>query len=469
MATPSSMDGVMRLPAERGKAKRGGARRRMTVGDKVVLGGYGALSWIAAPAMFSYMLARSARDPGWRRRLSERWAFKTPDLPPGGVWLHGSSLGEAGVLSVLAEELRARRPELPMVLTAFTPAGSAAIRRGLRESQSHCFLPLDLGVVNRRFLGAVRPGLGVVLETEIWPGLYAACRSAGVPLMIASARLTQRSYQRYSQVRPLIAAALNAVRLVGAQTEEDARRFRSLGHEGLDVRVSGNLKFHFRPQAGVLERGAELRAAMGAGRPVWIAASTHEPEEREALLAHRRLLDERPDALLILAPRHRERFEAVRAACLQQSGLEVSLRSRDGVPDAHTQVFLLDSLGEMIPFYAAADLAFVGGSIAPVGGHNLLEPAAFGLPVLCGPHLFNTPEQARLLSEAGALYTVRDARELASRVARLLGSEDARRSAGNAARSCVAASEGVLDRTLDLIEPLLPAPAQQVRSVPSSG
>ena len=441
----------------------------MSLSDKVVLGGYGALSWIAAPAMCGYMLARSARDPGWRRRLSERWAFKTPDLPPGGVWLHGSSLGEAGLLSVLAEELRARRPELPMVLTAFTPAGSAAIRRGLRESQSHCFLPLDLGVVNRRFLGAVRPGLGVILETEIWPGLYAACRSAGVPLMIASARLTQRSYQRYSKVRPLIAAALNAVRLVGAQTEEDARRFRSLGHEGLDVRVSGNLKFHFRPQAGVLERGAELRAAMGAGRPVWIAASTHEPEEREALLAHRRLLDKRPDALLILAPRHRERFEAVRAACLQQSDLEVSLRSRDGVPDAHTQVFLLDSLGEMIPYYAAADLAFVGGSIAPVGGHNLLEPAAFGLPVLCGPHLFNTPEQARLLSEAGALYTVRDASELAARVARLLGSEDARRSAGNAARSCVAASEGVLDRTLDLIEPLLPAPARQVRSVPSSG
>ncbi|MYA31637.1 MAG: 3-deoxy-D-manno-octulosonic acid transferase [Gammaproteobacteria bacterium] len=439
------------------------AQERMNVREKAVLGAYGALSWIAAPAMCGYMLARSARDPGWRRRLSERWTVRTPQLPAGGVWLHGSSLGETGALSVVAGEMRARRPDLPMLLTAFTPAGSAAIQGRLRESQSHCFLPLDLGVVNRRFLRAARPALGVILETEIWPGLYAACRSAGVPLVIVSARLSERSHARYRRVRGLVSAALRAVRVVGAQSEEDAQRFAELGPDGLDVRVTGNLKFHFRPEAGVLERGAEIRRSIGRERPVWIAASTHEPEENVALDAHRQVLAGREDALLIIAPRHRERFAAVHAL-LKQSGLDFGVRSGDGSPPPGAQVFLLDTLGEMNAFYAAADVAFVGGSIARVGGHNLLEPAAFGLPVLTGPHLFQTRDTARLLSEAGALFRVHDARELAGRLARLLDSELAQRSAGEAARNCLAAGEDVLEETLGLIEPLLPP-----RPAPSSG
>ena len=432
----------------------------------MALGAYGAASWVAAPVLCGYLLARSARDPGWRKRLSERWTARPPAMPGGGVWLHGASLGEVAALSVLAEALGRRRPDLPLLLTAFTPAGSTAIQRGLREGQSHSLMPFDLGILNRRFLRMARPALGVILETEIWPGLYAACRSLGVPLLIASARLTQRSYSRYRRVRPLISGALRAVKAVGAQSDEDARRFRSLGGQGLDIRVTGNLKFHYRPPPPALERGAELRRALGAARPVWVAASTHAPEERVALSAHRRLLAERPDALLILVPRHRDRFARVRS-CLRKSGLRTSFRSRSSLPRPDAQVFLLDSLGEMIAFYAAADLAFVGGSIAPVGGHNLLEPAALGLPVLSGPHLFNTAETALLLREAGALFTVSDAAELAGRVARLLGSGEARRAAGQAARACVAAGQGVLDRTLDLIEPLLPG--GKARSVPSSG
>ena len=430
-------------------------KRMTTTRDRAVLKAYGALSWVTAPAMCVYMLARSLRDPAWRQRLSERWAVGTPHLPPGGVWLHGSSLGEAGVLSILAEELRRRRPDLPVLLTAFTPAGSAAIQRNLRESQAHCFLPLDLGIVNRRFLRAVRPAVGIMLETEVWPGLYAACRAAGVPLLIASARLSERSWSRYRRVRRLTSAALRAVHAVGAQSEEDAQRFAALGPEGLDVRVTGNLKFHYRPEAGVLERGGEIRRAIGAGRPVWIAASTHEPEENVALQAHREVLAGRDNALLIIAPRHRERFAAVRAL-LRQSGLRIGVRSSDGSPAPSAQVFLLDSLGEMTAFYAAADAAFVGGSIAPVGGHNLLEPAAFGLPVLTGPRLFQTRDAARLLSEAGALFQVRDARELAGRLARLLDSEQALLSAGEAARGCLSAGADVLEETLGLIEPFLP-------------
>lgn len=437
-----------------------------TTRDKAVLKAYGALSCITAPAMCAYMLARSLRDSGWRQRLSERWAVRLPDLPPGGVWLHGSSLGEAGVLSILAEELHRRRPDLPVLLTAFTPAGSAAIQGNLRKSQAHCLLPVDLGIANRRFLRAVRPAVGIVLETEIWPGLYAACRAGGVPLVIASARLSERSYARYRRVGRLTRAALRAVRAVGAQSEEDARRFAALGPEGLDVRVTGNLKFHYRPEAGVLEHGGEIRRKIGAGRPVWIAASTHEPEEQVALQAHREVLAGRENALLIIAPRHRERFAAVRAL-LRQSGLKIGVRSSDRSPAPSAQVFLLDSLGEMTAFYAAADAAFVGGSIAPVGGHNLLEPAAFGLPVLTGPHLFQTPDAARLLSEAGALFQVRDARELSSRLTRLLDSEQALLSVGEAARGCLSAGAEVVEETLGLIEPFLPR--RRAPTVPSSG
>ena len=434
--------------------------------DKAVLSAYGALSWIAAPVLFGYLLARSARDPGWRTRLPERWGFKIPQLPRGAVWLHASSMGEAQALWVLAMELRRRRPDLPQLLTAFTPAGSAAIQCGLDKSQSHSFLPLDLGVVNRRFLRAVRPALGVILETEIWPGLFAACGAAGVPLVMASARLSRRSHGRYRRMRRLTSAALRQVQVVGAQSEEDAQRFRSIGPGDLDVRVTGNLKFHYRPAAGVLERGAELRRGIGLGRPVWIAASTHEPEERVALLAHRHLLAERGDALLILAPRHRERF-AVARILVEQSGLKVGIRSRDGEAPPGAQVFLLDTLGELNDFYAAADLAFVGGSIASVGGHNLLEPAALSLPVLTGPNLFQTGETARLLDAAGALFIVEDAAALAGQLGRLLDDSDARESAGAAARGCVAAGQGVLERTLKLIEPLLPPRAE--KPVPSSG
>ena len=434
--------------------------------DKAVLSAYGALSWIAAPVLFGYMLARSARDPGWRTRLPERWGFKIPKLPRGAVWLHASSLGEAQALWVLAGELRRRRPDLPQLLTAFTPAGAAAIQHGLDESQSHCFLPLDLGVVNRRFLRALRPALGVILETEIWPGLFAACGSAGVPLAMASARLSRRSHGRYRRMRLLTSAALRQVRVVGAQSEEDAERFRSIGPDDLDVRVTGNLKFHYLPAEGVLERGAELRRGIGSGRPVWIAASTHEPEERVALLAHRQLLAERGDALLILAPRHRERFSVARTF-VEQSGLTFGIRSRDGEPPPGAQVFLLDTLGELNDFYAASDLAFVGGSIASVGGHNLLEPAALGLPVLTGPNLFQTRETARLLDAAGALFIVEDAAALARQLGRLLDNSDARERAGAGARDCVAAGQGVLERTLELIEPLLPPRAPE--PVPSSG
>ena len=244
----------------------------MKLRDKTVLGAYGALSWIAAPALFGYMLARSVRDPGWRQRLGERWALDTPGVPEGAVWLHGSSLGEAQALSTLAGALRRLRPDLPLLLTAFTPAGSAAIQRDAGESQFHCLLPLDFGLANRRFLRAARPILGVILETEIWPGLYSACGAACVPLVLASARLSPRSYARYRRIRALTSAALRQVRVVGAQTEADAARFRAIGPEDLDVRVTATSSFITVPRTGSRSRarncaGVWVRTARSGSQP----------------------------------------------------------------------------------------------------------------------------------------------------------------------------------------------------------
>ncbi len=432
---------------------------------QALLRAYGALSWITAPALFGYMLARSVRDPGWRSRLPQRWGFRTPPAPEGALWLHASSLGESQALSILAEALGRLRPDLPQLLTAFTPAGLASIQQEQSESRFHCFLPLDFGPANHRFLRAARPSLGIILETEIWPGLYAACGAAGVPLVVASARLSRRSHARYRRVRGLMAAALKQVRVVGAQTEEDAQRFRDIGPKKLDVRVTGNLKLNYRLSDEALKQGAEIRRRIGAGRPVWVAASTHEPEEHVMLMAHRHLMAQRKDALLILAPRHKERFAVVRNL-LEQTELKFGFRSSDGQPPAGAQVFVLDTLGELNTFYAAADLAFVGGSIARVGGHNLAEPATLGLPVITGPHLFHTRDMARILSDAGALFTISEAGELAGELARLFEDEQARKTAGAAGKACLEAQQGgVLERTLGLIEPLLPPR----RPAPSSG
>ncbi|HMD29208.1 MAG TPA: 3-deoxy-D-manno-octulosonic acid transferase, partial [Steroidobacteraceae bacterium] len=295
-----------------------------------------------------------------------------------------------------------------------------------------------------------------------WPNLYRECERRGVRVFLANARLSAKSVARYRRLGSLFSGLFTANVQIAAQSAEDADRFQSIGSAPQRIHVAGNVKFDLQLAAGIIDQGRSLRAAFGSGRPVWIAGSTHAGEEEQLLDAHARLLAPMPDALLLLVPRHKDRFAAV-AELLARRGVRFARRSGGVAPDAGSQVLLVDTVGELALLYAAADVAFVGGSLVAVGGHNLLEPAALGLPVLTGPHYFNSREIALLLLERGAALQVADAQELAAVLRRLLDDPEARRRIGAAGKQIVESNRGSVARLLALMDPWL------VEDSPSAG
>jgi 3-deoxy-D-manno-octulosonic-acid transferase len=308
----------------------------------------------------------------------------------------------------------------------------------------------------RRFFTRVQPRLAVIFETELWPNLYRECARRRVPLVLASARISSRSLGRYQRLGSLFSGTLARAAVVAAQGPEDAERFRTLGADPAGLEVTGNLKFDFELPADIAARSTALRGQYAAQRPMWVAGSTHGGGEEEAVIAaHRVVLATHPQALLVIAPRHPPRFAEV-AQRVADAGLSVVRRSQPDAPGAqHCQVLVLDTLGELVGFYAAADVAFVGGSLVGIGGHNLLEPAAVGVPILTGPHNFNSIDSARLLLGSGAAQVVNNAAELGERVAALLSDPQLRERTGALGRACVEANRGALAKLLSLIEPLL--------------
>jgi 3-deoxy-D-manno-octulosonic-acid transferase len=341
-------------------------------------------------------------------------------------------------------------------VTTFTPTGAARARALFGNLAEVRYLPYDLPGAVRRFLKRVEPRLAVIFETELWPNLYRECGRRRVPLVLASARVSERSLGRYRRLGALFSHALSQASIVAAQGEADAARFRALGADAGSTHVTGNLKFDLELPEDLGERGRRLRSRYAPMRPLWVAGSTHEGEEAAVLEAHRQVQLIHPHALLVIAPRHPARFAPV-AQQLTQSGVRFARRSdrsgADGAPAPF--VLLLDSLGELLEFYAAADVAFVGGSLVPIGGHNLLEPAALGLPILTGPHNSNGAEVARLLIARGAAEIVHSAQELGTRVSALLSDPAQRARIGSQGRAAVAGSRGALSKLLALIEPLL--------------
>jgi 3-deoxy-D-manno-octulosonic-acid transferase len=301
----------------------------------------------------------------------------------------------------------------------------------------------------------VQPRLAVIFETELWPNLYRECGRRRVPLVLASARVSERSVGRYRRLGALFRATLSEAAVVAAQAAGDAERFRALGADPASTHVTGNIKFDFDLPPGTLERGARLREQYAPERPLWVAGSTHGGAEEHAVIeAQRRVRAAHPGALLVLAPRHPQRFAEV-AGTLSKAGMRSARRSLSSATAPDCEVLLLDTLGELLDFYAAADLAFVGGSLVPAGGHNLLEPAALGVPILTGPHNSNSEEIARLLIARGAAEVVNDAAGLRARVSALLADPAARARIGEAGRASVDSNRGALDKLLALIEPLL--------------
>ncbi|MDB6088103.1 MAG: 3-deoxy-D-manno-octulosonic acid transferase [Gammaproteobacteria bacterium] len=417
---------------------------------------YSLLAYLAAPLISVALLCRGLRDRSYWRHFGERFGFG-PTLETPCIWVHGVSMGEVQAAAALVSTLRQRYPEVPIVVTTFTPTGANRARLLFKDLAQVRYLPYDLPGSVRRFFKRVRPRLAVIFETELWPNLYRECGRRRVPLILASARLSPRSVGRYRRLGALFRETLSHGVVVAAQGKVDADRFRALGADPGSTHVTGNLKFDFAVPADIAARGHRLRARYAPGRPVWTAGSTHGGGEEEALIeAHKRVRELHSGALLVMAPRHPNRFGEV-ASTLERQSVRFIRRSQETSAAAieGAEVLLLDTLGELLDFYAAADVAFVGGSLVPIGGHNLLEPAALGLPILTGPNNFNSEDVARLLIARGAAEVVTGPQELGDRVAALLSDPAARVRIGAEGRAFVDANRGALVKLMGLIVPLL--------------
>jgi 3-deoxy-D-manno-octulosonic-acid transferase len=420
-------------------------------------------SWLircAVPFAYAAILWRSLGDRDYRQGLIERLGFG-PALPAPSIWLHAVSLGEMSAAAPLARALRRRFPEIPLVVTTATPAGRARAAALFEADADIRFLPYDTPGSVRRFLKRTRPRAAIIIETELWPNLLRECERSGIPVLLASARLSSRSVSRYRRFGSLFAGVFGSTMLVAAQSAEDAERFKSIGAAAERTVVVGNVKFDLEVDSGIVQAGKALRTAYAGTRPVWVAGSTHAGEEEQLLDAHALLLESIPNAVLLLAPRHADRFAAV-AELLARRGVKFVSRSRmangarvQALP-SDTPVLLVDTVGELMTLYASADAAFVGGSWAPIGGHNLLEPAALGLPVLTGPSYFNGRDIAQLLLARGAALEVKGAQDLAATLKRLLAEQATREQMGLIGKQIIAANRGSVARLLAIIEPWLP-------------
>ncbi|MFZ3153833.1 lipid IV(A) 3-deoxy-D-manno-octulosonic acid transferase [Pseudomonas sp.] len=414
---------------------------------------YTLLFHLGLPLVAGRLAWRAWQAPAYAKRIGERFALGLPPLKPGGIWLHAVSVGESIAAAPLVRVLLARYPQLPITITCMTPTGSERIQAMFGGSEyagrvQHCYLPYDLPWAAARFLRKVQPKLAVIMETELWPNHIHQCAKRGIPVALANGRLSERSARGYARFANLTAPMLAELELLAVQTALEAERFRSLGARSECVEVTGSIKFDLTIDPHLLTRAAALREQWQATqRPAWIAASTHAGEDEIVLAAHRELLKQNPDALLILVPRHPERFNTVFELC-QRQGFSTRRRSTGEALQTSDQVLLGDTMGELLFLYALADIAFVGGSLVANGGHNLLEPAALGKPVLSGPHLFNFLEIAAQLRAAGALNEVADAGVLAQRVAQLWRQPEVAQAMRAAGLAVMHANQGALARLL---------------------
>jgi 3-deoxy-D-manno-octulosonic-acid transferase len=406
---------------------------------------YSLLLYLATPLIWLRLLWRARRQPEYLHNLGERFGFYGQPAPPKLIWLHAVSVGETRAAQPLIEGLLARWPEHRILLTGMTPTGRETGRQVYGEQVIQAYLPYDYLGATDRFLRHFQPAFGVLMETEIWPNLLAAAQARQVPVMLANARLSARSARGYGKLDALVRPAFVALRGVAAQTLGDAERIAARG--ATTVEVSGNLKFDVTPAADLIHLGRQWRAAVGQ-RPVWLAASTREGEEALILDAWREVAISK--ALLVLVPRHPQRFDEV-AELLQQHDLKTVRRSAD-LPAPDTKVWLGDSMGEMAAYFTLADLAFIGGSLLPLGGQNLIEAAACGCPILVGPHTFNFLQATEDAIAAGAAQRIATPAELGATVNRLLNESSELTSMRQATGRFAAAHRGAAQRTLDLIE-----------------
>ncbi|TKI04028.1 lipid IV(A) 3-deoxy-D-manno-octulosonic acid transferase [Martelella alba] len=420
---------------------------------------YNIIIYLIQPLVWIRLLWRSRKAPAYRRRWAERYGFCANKVKPDGIMLHSVSVGETLAAIPLVRALRHRYPFLPITVTTMTPTGSERVQSALGKDVQHVYLPYDLPGAMNRFLDQVNPKLVIIMETELWPNLIKALYQRKIPLVVANARLSARSAKGYLRFGKFFGGIMRKITLIAAQNEEDGERFLSLGLKRNQLAVTGSLKFDISVTPALAARALTLRRQWASRRPVWIATSTHEGEEALLLQAHRQLLTEFPGLLLILVPRHPERFQIAKDMA-QKAGFSLITRSSGDVPSAETQVVIGDTMGELMLLYGIADLAFVGGSLVERGGHNPLEAAAHAIPVLMGPHTFNFRDICAKLTEAGGLITVTDVPSLVKEITTMLTDEDYRLYYGRHAVEVLRQNQGALQRLLHLLGPYLPQRSQ---------
>jgi len=402
---------------------------------------YSALLYVIAPFALARLVWRSRREPGYRARLRERLGF-VPSTDAQPVWLHAVSVGEVRAAVPLVDALLEKHPGIPLVVSTTTPSGAAVLRSRYRERVRHVYMPFDMPDAVRRVFRRLAPRAMVILDTELWPNLVAL---APCPVLLFNARLSEKSFHRYQRVGLLAAPMLRGFAHIACQSEGDAKRFIALGARAETMSVCGNLKAEHEAIA------SNARLSVGARRPVIVAGSTHEGEENALLEASIALREQYPQLLLVLAPRHVTRSEAVALQC-EEAGLRVA---NPGSDFEQGDVLIVNTIGDLAGYYASADIAFVGGSLVERGGHNLFEPAVQRVPVLTGSSLYNVAADAACLLAAGGMRIVEDASALENVLGELLADDAEREAMGRAAKEATESGRGSLAHCLECLQAVL--------------
>lgn len=413
---------------------------------------YTSLFFLALPVIVLRLIWRGLKAPDYFKRWPERFG-KVATLPNDKpvIWLHAVSVGETEACKPLIKALQTQYPQHTLLITTMTPTGSARVKQSFKDSVAHCYLPYDLPFAMNAFLDATHPEFGIIMETEIWPNMVQSCHKRDIPLVLVNARMSERSHKGYLRFGNFTQSILNKFTFIAVQNATDAKRIQSLGVKKERVFTVGNLKYEITLPPSLNQQAEAMRNMWDRKRPVWIAASTHEGEDELILNASRQVRGHFPDLLLIIVPRHPERFDRVTALC-QKSGFVTLRRSENKPCSSNVQVLMIDTMGELMLFYGCADVAFVGGSLVPHGGHNMLEPAALGKPSITGPHYFNFTVIAKQFLEHKALLEVEDTEALAKAVIELLQSPTKRDEMSTAGLELIRHSQGASDRILNLLK-----------------
>ncbi len=415
---------------------------------------YTLLFYLALPLILIRLWWRGRQSPGYRQRVLERLGYySTEKLSPNTLWLHAVSYGEAVAAEPLIAALLKQYPDRPLLVTTMTATGAARVTQRFAGQVIHQHVPYDFPGAVKRFFAHNQPSIAIIMETELWPNLIKGCMRNRIPIILANARLSAKSFKGYRKMQVITRSMMNRITVIAAQSQSDAARFEKLGATHEQVKVIGNLKFDMVPRPDLWEAGLEWRGEIG-NRPVWIAASTHPGEEEQVLEAHRIILAQQPNALLLLVPRHPERFDRVAELC-QALNFSTERLSEKNLPQPSTQIFLVDAMGLLPKFYRAADVAYVGGSLVPIGGHNIIEAASAKSAILFGPHMHNFTAIAEQFIKVNACETVEDSKSLAQKVINLLENPVHRQALIQAADQIVMESTGALEKTVREISLLL--------------